>query len=132
MTVVSKTESLGHMRQIVTVDAHTLYADVSVAAGGEATAPTAHDLFDAALAACKATTACVYARHKNIALDRVEVQVTRNDAEERQGKYVLDVKVFFEGGLSEADKERIHDVIKRCPVHKLMTSSTVEIRQERV
>jgi putative redox protein len=129
MTVVSRTETPGAFRQTITVDAHTLHADVPVASGGGATAPTAHDLFDASLAACKALTALVYARHKGFALDRVTAEVTRDDSQERQGTYGLTVRLAFEGALSAEEKQRVHDVVQRCPVHKLMTTTDVQIRQ---
>lgn len=132
MTVRSHTESPPQFRQVVAVDAHTLHADVSAALGGTASAPTPHDLFDASLATCKALTACVYAKQRGIALERVTVEVERDDSQERQGTYVLIVKLGLEGGLSDADRHKLHDVVSRCPIHKLMTTATVEIRQELV
>jgi putative redox protein len=125
MPVRSQTESPPNFRQVVTVDAHTLHADVS--GGGD---PSPHDYFDVALATCKALTASVYAKTKGIALERVTVEVARDDSQERQGTYVLTVKLGFEGGLSEADKQRLHEVVQRCPIHKLMTTTTVEIHQQ--
>lgn len=40
MTVQSETETRGAFRQVVSIDAHTLHADVSVAIGGDASAPS--------------------------------------------------------------------------------------------
>lgn len=129
MTIRSQTEDPPNFRQVVTIDAHTLHADVGPAIGGTGSAPGPHELFDAALATCKALTASVYAKSHAIALDRVIVEVDRDDTQERQGTYVLTVRLRFEGSLSDADKQRLHDVVARCPIHKLMTTSTVEIRQ---
>jgi putative redox protein len=129
MTVSSRTEQPPSFRQVVTIDAHTLHADVGEALGGAGSAPGPHDFFDAALATCKALTAAHYAKQRGIALGRVAVEVTRDDSQERQGTYVLTVKLSFEGGLSEAEKQKLHDVVARCPVHKLMTQVKVEIRQ---
>lgn len=129
MTVSSRTEQPPSFRQVVTIDAHTLHADVGEALGGASSAPGPHDYFDAALATCKALTATYYAKQRGIALDRVAVEVTRDDSQERQGTYVLTVRLRFEGGLSDADRHKLHDVVARCPVHKLMTTTTVEIRQ---
>jgi putative redox protein len=130
MKITSRTEHAGKPRQIISVDAkHTLYADLGSASGGEGSAPGAHDYFDVALAICKAQTAFVYAKARGIALDRVTAEVVRDDSQERQGTYVLDVKLTFEGALSEAEKLKMADVLNRCPIHKLMTTTTVEIRQ---
>lgn len=129
MTIRSQTETPPQFRQVVSIDAHTLHADVSSAIGGTDSAPGPHEYFDAALATCKALTACVYAKQRGIALERVTVDVERDDSQERHGTYVLTVKLAFEGGLSDAEKQRLHDVVARCPIHKLMTTTTVEVRQ---
>lgn len=130
MTVLSQTEIAPAFRQVVTVDAHTLHADVSVAIGGAASAPTPHDLFDASLATCKALTACTVAKARGIPLDRVAVEITRDDSEERKGTYVLTATLTFEGALTDEQKQSLHALVARCPIHKLMTTSTVEIRQQ--
>ena len=57
------------------------------------------------------------------------MEVERDDSHERQGAYVLTVKLGFEGALSDADRQKLHDTVLRCPIHKLMTTTTVEIRQ---
>lgn len=130
MTITCRTEAAGKPRQIITVDAkHTVHADLLPASGGDDSAPDAHDFFDMSLATCKALTAHVYAKARGIALDRVIAEVVRDNSQERQGTYVLDVKLTFEGALSDADKQKMADALTRCPVHKLMTSTNVEIRQ---
>ncbi len=129
MAVVDcRTETPGAFRQIVTVDAHTLHADVTPAMGGQDSAPGAHEFFDVSLATCKALTATWYAKKNNMALDRVEVHVESDRSHEREGTYVLHVSLAFFGGLSDAEKQKLHDVVGRCPVHKLMTTATIDIQ----
>jgi putative redox protein len=127
MAVTCQTEQPGAFRQVITVDSHTLHADISPALGGQGSAPGPHEYFDSSLAACKALTACFYAKSHQIALDRVEVHVERDDSKERQGTYVLKVQIAFFGALSDADKQKLHDVVSRCPIHKLMTTTKVQI-----
>lgn len=127
--ITAQTESSGAFRQVVSIDAHTLHADVSVELGGQASAPGPHDYFDGALATCKALTACVVAKQRGFALERVKVEVARDDSKERTGTYRLTVRLTFEGGLSQDEKEKLHAMVARCPIHKLMTTSTVEIDQ---
>jgi putative redox protein len=127
MPVDSRTETPGKFRQVVTVDAHTLHADVGAALGGEGSAPGPHDYFDVSLATCKALTGTWYAKKNGMALDRIEVHVERDDSQERQGTYVLRVRLAYFGGLSDAERQKLHDVVSRCPIHKLMTTATVEI-----
>jgi putative redox protein len=128
MSIDCRTETNGKFRHVLTIDRHTLYADMPLASGGEASGPGAHDYFDASLAACKALTAMVYAKSHGLALDRVNVHLERDDSQERQGTYVLRVKVGFEGALSEAEKAKLLEIVGRCPVHKLMTTATIDIQ----
>lgn len=131
MTIESRTEIIGSPRQVLRIDAHTLYADLSAASGG-GSAPDPHDYFDAALAACKALTATVYAKTRGIALDRVIAEITRDNFREKQGTYVLLVKLTFEGALSDEEKRKLNEVTAHCPIHKLMTKATVEVRDSRL
>lgn len=80
MSVDCRTEVSGAFRQVVTVDAHTLHADVSAALGGHASAPGPHDYFDVSLATCKALTATWYAKKNGYALDQGLAGVPRTDA----------------------------------------------------
>lgn len=130
MSVHTQTETAGQFRQVVRVDAHTLHADISVDSGGQASAPDAHDYFDTSLATCKALTATWYAKAKGMALDRVEASVERDSSREREGTYVLKVKLAFHGALSDEERQKMYAAVGRCPVHKLMTTSTVEIVTE--
>ncbi|OJH41463.1 OsmC family protein [Cystobacter ferrugineus] len=127
MAIQSQTEQSGAFRQVLHVGAHTFHADTPTTPGGEASAPGPHDYFDAALASCKALTAMWYAKKYGMALERVETVVERDDSRERQGTYVLNVKLAFHGALSPEEKQKLHDAVARCPIHKLMTSTTIEI-----
>jgi putative redox protein len=127
MTIDCRNEVDGVFRQVIRVGAHTLYADVAETLGGAASAPNPHDYFDASLAACKALTAMMYARKHAIALDRIDVVVDRDTTGEREGTYVLRVQLAYFGGLSDVEKQRIHDAVSRCPIQKLMTTSTVRV-----
>lgn len=130
MSIHSQTEQSGAFRQVIQAGAHTFHADVPPALGGQDSAPGPHEYFDAALAACKTLTATWYAKKHGMALERVEAHVERDDLRERQGTYVLRVKLEFHGALSPEEKQRLHNAVAQCPVHKLMTTTNVEIITE--
>jgi len=130
MSIDSQTEQPGAFRQVIHVGTHTFHADVPPSMGGQASAPGPHDYFDAALAACKALTATWYAKKHGMALERVETHVERDDSRERQGTYSLRVKLAFHGELSQQDKQRLYEAVAHCPIHKLMTSATIEVVTE--
>ncbi len=129
LTLKSETETVGAFRQVLHFDknGHTLFADSAKDGGGGETAPGPHELFDASLAACKALTAHWYARQRNFPLERVTTVLERDDSKEREGHYGLTITVQFHGPLTDEQRARLLDVIGRCPVHKLMTTTEVTI-----
>ena len=122
-----ETETPGGYPQVLRVRAHTFRTDASVAGGGEDSAPNAHDYFDAALASCKTVTAMWYAKRKGIPLERVEAHVERDATDERQGIYRLKVRLAFHGPLSDEQRTTLARAVAACPVHKLMTTTDVQI-----
>lgn len=125
-----ETERPNEFPQQIHVREHVLRADVGAALGSTDSAPGPHDYFDAALAACKTLTATWYAKRNGFPLERVESHVERDDSHEREGKYVLKVRLAFHGPLTEEQRAKIYAAVAKCPVHKLMTTSDVEIHTE--
>ncbi|MDO9618041.1 MAG: OsmC family protein [Pseudomonas sp.] len=113
--------------QRISIGPHTLHSDVSVELGGAGSAPEPHDLFDAALGACKALTLALYAKQRGLPLDGLDVKLNRDDSQERQGIYRLDVELTLHGALDDAQRQQLLRVADKCPIHKLMTSSEVQV-----
>jgi putative redox protein len=125
-------DGTGKMRHIVKVRQHTFAVDEGPANGGEDSGPTPHDLYDAALAACKALTVLWYANRKQLPVEDIEVTVDRDDSEERNGLYRLSATLAVTGALTESQRQELLNVAGKCPVHKLMTQVTTEVRTELV
>ena len=130
MEVTATRDRTGKMRHVVAIRNHRVPVDELPAVGGDDTGPTPHDLYDAALAACKAITMVWYANRKQIPLEDVEVRVERDDAGERSGTYRLRATLVLSGPLTEAQREELRNVAGKCPVHKLMTQATTEVVTE--
>ena len=122
-----ETETPNQYTQVIHAGSHVLHADIPVADGGQDLGPSPHDLFDAALVACKTLTANVYAKLHKMPLERVEAHVERDATQERQGVYVLRLRLAFHGPLTDEQRHKLHDVVTRCPIHKLMTTVDVQI-----
>jgi len=118
------------MMHVVHVREHTLRVDESVANGGEDAGPDPHDFYDSALGACKALTVLWYAKRKAIPVEGIEVSVARDNTDERAGTYRLTTTLALTGALTEAQRQELLGVAKRCPLHKLMTQVTTEISTE--
>ncbi|WP_426148384.1 OsmC family protein [Polaromonas sp. DSR2-3-2] len=134
MTIELRLDRTAKLAQTVHVRSHQLVADVSEADGGGDTGPSPHDLYDAALGACKALTVMWYARKKGIPVDDIQTRVERDDTDERKGIYRLATTLKVHGELSDAQLKELEAVAQKCPVHKLMATVTTEIttRMERL
>ncbi len=115
------------MRHVIQIRDHQLPTDLAVADGGEDSGPDPHDLYDAALGACKALTVLWYAKRKGLPLDDLEVSVTRDASDERKGTYRLATEVRLVGNLTDAQRRELVSVAAKCPVHKLMVDVKTEI-----
>ena len=130
MTVELKQQTPDAMAQAVRIRAHQLVADATLSEGSSDAGPSPHDLYDAALGACKALTVLWYARKKGIAVTDVQTTVERDDSAERAGIYRLATRLKIRGDITDTQLEELAAVAKKCPVHKLMTLVTTEITTE--
>lgn len=115
------------LAQTVHIRSHQVDADVSVAEGGADEGPSPHDLYDAAVGACKALTVMWFAKKKGIAVDDIRTEVTSDASQERAGVYRITSKLVISGVFSDAEFAQLVAVAGKCPVHKLMTAVTTEI-----
>ena len=130
MPVTVNTLNHDNFRHSVNINHHELFTDLPKSLGGDDSAPSPHDYFDAALASCKALTVKLYAQKKDIPLTGVTVEVTHDSSEEQKGKYKLSVKLTLKGVLTDEQRDELHRVADRCPVHKLMTTAEVTIETQ--
>jgi len=115
------------MRHQIHIGRNRLTTDLGIEEGGEGSGPSPHDLYDAALGACKALTVLWYAKRKDIPVEGIEVSVERDASQERAGIYRLSAALSLTGDLSAAQREELLRVAQKCPIHKLMTEVTTEI-----
>lgn len=107
----------GTLKQTIEVGGNTFVSDVPVAAGGDGAGPEPHDLLDAALGACTALTVTMVARRKQLPLDDVRVEVTR---EEAGGLYKLLRKIELVGALDAEQRSYLLGIANKCPIHKAL------------
>jgi uncharacterized OsmC-like protein/esterase/lipase len=116
-------------QQEVFSDHHHWYADEPTQSGGKNSGPDPYEHLLAALGTCTAMTIRMYADHKKIPLEHVEVSLSheRNyveDAsrvsEDNTKIESLIRKVQLLGPLSDAQKSRLMEIADRCPVHRTL------------
>lgn len=126
MTITLSKSDAGKFRQLLHADQHEIVADARLDSASD-TGPNPHDLYDAALAACKAMTLFMYAEKAHIPLEDVHITIDRDSSEERSGKYHLQVGLVLSGKLDATQKDRLEQVAAKCPIHKLMTTTETTI-----
>jgi uncharacterized OsmC-like protein len=118
---------------LVTAEGRALVVDEPRADGGDDLGPSPYELLTAALGACTAMTLQIYARRKGIPLHEVAVEVEHerthaNDCadclEPHEGRIeVLRRKIVLRGDLTNAQRDELLGIAKRCPVHKTLKSA---------
>ena len=106
--------------------------DEPLLAGGTDTGPTPYELLLGGLAACIAVTLRLYANHKAMSLDGVDVRlefdrVHADDClgcDERIDGWIdrIQTQVTIHGTFTDAQRIRLAQVAERCPVHKTLTN----------
>ena len=126
---VSVAELDHKFQQQVFSDHHQWFADEPTKVGGQNTGPDPYEHLLAALGACTAMTIRMYANHKKLALEHVEVSLSHernyvkdaNHADENNTQIeALVRKVQLIGDLSDAEKARLMEIADRCPVHRTL------------
>lgn len=107
----------GALQQEIQVRANRVIADEEPAIGGDDAGLSPHDLLDAALGACTAMTVTMVARRKQMPLEDVRVEITRD---EKDGVYKLFRKVEFVGTLTDEQRAYLLGIANKCPIHKAL------------
>jgi putative redox protein len=125
MIVVERIAADGTAHRI-SIRGHEIVADMAAPDGDDA-GPDPHDLYDAALGACKAMTMLWYAQRNAIPVEDIHVGVVRDASGERQGVYKLTTRIALTGPMSDEQHDRLIGVAAKCPVHKLMAEVETQI-----
>lgn len=69
----------------------------------------------------------MYAQRKQWPLERVDVHINHEKALDEDGKKidVFEKEILIYGDLTEKQKERLHEISKKCPVHKTLSQSSI-------
>lgn len=111
---------------------HEWQGDEPLVAGGTDSAPSPYELLLGSLGACTCVTLAMYARHKGITLNKISAsysfdRVHADDCEkweDPKSGFIEQVTthVVISGDFDEAQRKRLAQVARRCPVHKTLSN----------
>ena len=114
---------------------HTFITDEPIEAGGDDAGPDPYTLLLAALGTCTSMTATLYARRKQWPVERIIVRLRQRrvhakDCQECTGEeegfiHRIEREVTFEGELTTEQLDRLQEIVRKCPVHKTLSSKIV-------
>ena len=110
----------------VEIREHRLIIDEPQDRGGRDQGPKASELLAASLASCSAITIEMYADRKEWDLGQVEVSVDFTEATP-DGPPKFDVEIKTPAELRDEQRERVLVIAGKCPVHRALAASDVEI-----
>ena len=109
---------------------HQWQADEPLAAGGTDTGPDPYELLLGSLAACTCVTISWYCQHKRLPLESVSAiydfsRVHADDCKDcdiPDKGYIEKItsNVHIQGDFDEAQRKRLAQIVRRCPVHKTL------------
>lgn len=103
---------------------HQWFADEPTDKGGKDTAPNPVQLLLSALGACTTITLEMYANHKGIKIEHVQVDLALNpNGDPEAGQNNIERKITLKGEFTEDQHKRLLKVAENCPIHKLLTSN---------
>lgn len=127
--VVIRSTGQGKFQQHVTAGKHSLTADEPEKLGGNDTGFAPYDLLRAALGACKSMTLRMYADHKNWPLEGVDICITHEKIDAKNGKQdVFHCQICLHGdGLNDEQRARLIEIADKCPVHRTLQAQNTVI-----
>lgn len=105
---------------------HSFPVDADPEDGGDGLGPNPTRLLEAALAACGAITARMYAERKGWTLGDLCVSVSRAAGEDAHAARRFEKTLKVEGPLDETQRARLLEIADKCPVQRILVGD-VEI-----
>jgi putative redox protein len=103
---------------------HVITADESRKDGGHDEGPSPQELLAASLASCSAVTLEMYAQRKGWDIGEVTVEVQYEPAQ-RGSPTRFDIAVRLPKELPEDQRERLMQIVARCPVHRTLEGEVI-------
>ena len=123
MTIEAKLHRANGALTTLSNGRHVWNSDVDKTLGSDDRAPDPHDLLDSALAACTTLTLELYIRRRQMPVTDLRVTVDHVESKNAQGqvRYEMQRRIYIEGDVAEADRQRLLEIANKCPIHQLLS-----------
>lgn len=102
---------------------HTLHGDEPVENGGKDAGPAPTELVLSGLAACMVSTLRMYADKKGWNVEKIEVELDIHTTKTETGQSAeIESVIRITGDVTTEQKQRMLEIARKCPVHKLLTN----------
>lgn len=102
---------------------HILHGDEPIENGGKDTGPTPTELVLSGLASCTVSTLRMYADKKGWNVDNIEVTLSIQTTKSETGQSAeIESVIAITGNVTDEQKQRMLEIARKCPVHKLLTN----------
>lgn len=115
----------GPYGQFITTGCHVMGADEPEELGGKDTGPDPYEFLLSGLGACTAMTLRMYANHKQLPLEKIEVRLRHLVRADKETVDKFERVIALHGPLSDEQRARLLDVAERCPVSQTLKRSSL-------
>ncbi len=135
MNEVTVTSLKNLQHQVTYAGGKTFLLDEPENIGGDGAGPDPYTLILAALGGCTSMTMLMYARRKGWNLERVTIRLGQSrvhsndciDCEIKTDGFIhrIERTITLEGDLDEAQRKRLMEISRACPIHKTLSAPIV-------
>lgn len=118
---VSATNTGGY-KVALKAGSHDWLCDRPVGEEGSDLGPTPHELLLGSLAACKVITVQMSAQRKGWPLTGVNISLGYQQIKGDSTLEKFDGEIQFLGELTDEQRQRLHEIAAKCPVHRILTN----------
>ena len=112
-----------HFVSKLSMRGHLLVADEPGDNGGSDAGPTPTELLLSSLASCTTSTLRMYADRKGWEVDRIDLEMGIRIEKTDTGQIsYLESIIEITGNISGEQKERLLEIARKCPIHRLLTN----------
>lgn len=99
-------------------NSHTVISDEPMDVGGKDLGAAPGDLLRMSLASCTAITLRMYANRKKMDVEKIKVTAWSERVED---KTLFHLTIAIDGDIDDAQRKRMVQIGKLCPIHKVLT-----------